>query len=404
MKNKWKTMFIALLTAFQLVGGRSIGYAQKPAVKQTKTLVTKLMGQKIAERILYDRRSNFNRAMFNNANDIRTLRESDMILSNIEKHLDYAENFIVWLFDYYGTGDVGYIALKSFSFTPEEYKIAEKIYNNVHAKEIEEKKKQEASKRQEEQRQKEIRKNKEQELYDEWTENGIPVLSEKQVTNKPVIIAKTIENFNDGLNNIDYMFFYDNFIPTVQCSHWENKTKKLEFIVQVNPDKTIKLLNENSATDYHFGNLALEVSKPATYEFKELGKILSVPVKMTITITFTASRSKNDYGYALAKFDEKYGQWYFTKKDYAYSENFPFDINLNEIVKKYKFDEKKQFREDIAEQLQYLMGLQHWPTKAKSQRYIGFCEYNIEVETNDIDNKDWIKITNKAAILDSFEK
>ena len=28
----------------------------------------------------------------------------------------------------------------------------------------------------------------------------------------------------------------------------------------------------------------------------------------------------------------------------------------------------------------------------------------IEVETNDIDNKDWIKITNKAAILDSFEK
>ncbi len=402
MKNPVKTMFIAMLTALMFVGGSSLGYAQKKTAKQQKSLVTQSMAYKIANLALNNQGRI--RYIFCDANGLNDLRTTKTILYSIDEHPEYIENFIVAIFNIYGTGDGGFLAFDDIGFTPAEYDIAEKIYNNVHAKEIAEKKKQEALKRQEEQRQKEIRKNKEQELFDEWTENGIPVLSEKQVTNKPVIIAKTIENFNDGLNNIDYMFFYDNFIPTVQCSHWENKTKKLEFIVQVNPDKTIKLLNENSATDYHFGNLALEVSKPATYEFKELGKILSVPVKMTITITFTASRSKNDYGYALAKFDEKYGQWYFTKKDYAYSENFPFDINLNEIVKKYKFDDKKQFREDIAEQLQYLMGLQHWPTKAKSQRYIGFCEYNIEVETNDIDNKDWIKITNKAAIMDSFEK
>ena len=378
MKNLLKIMFIALLTVFLLVGGSSMGYAQKKTTKQQKSLVTPSMAYKIASLALNNQGRI--RYIFCDANGLSDLRTTKTILYSIDKHPEYIENFIVAIFNIYGTGDGGFLAFDDIGFTPAEYDIAEKIYNNAHAKEIAEKKKQEASKRQAEQKQKEIRRNKEQELFDEWTKNGIPILPEEQVTNKPVIIAKTIENFNDGLNNIDYMFFYDNFIPTVQCSHWENKTKKLEFIVQVNPDKTIKLLNENSATDYHFGNLALEVSKPATYEFKELGKILSVPVKMTITITFTASRSKNDYGYALAKFDEKYGQWYFTKKDYAYSENFPFDINLNEIVKKYKFDEKKQFREDIAEQLQYLMGLQHWPTKAKSQRYIGFCEYNIEVE------------------------
>ena len=404
MKSLMKTTLIALLTALMLAGGSSMGYAQKQAKKQQKTLVTQDMAYKIAQRIMYDRRSTFYRAMFNNANDIRTLQESDKILSELGNHLDYAENFIISFFDYFGTGDTGYIAFKSFYLTPAEYDIAERIYNNAHAKEIAEKKKQEAIKRQEEQRQKEIRRNKEQELFDEWTKNGIPVLSEEKVTNKPIITAKTIENFNDGLNNIDYMFFYDNFIPTIQCNHWEYKTKKLEFIVQVNPDKTINLLNEDTTTDYHFSNLALEVSKPATYEFKELGKIVSVPIKKKITITFTASRRKYDYGYALAKFDDKCGQWYFTKKDYAYSENFLYDVNLNEIVKKYKFDKKKQFREDIFEQLQYLMGLQHWPAKAKSQRYVSFCEYNIEVETNDIDNKDWIKITNKAAILDSFEK
>ena len=184
MKSLIRTTFIALLTAFLLVGGSSMGYAQKKTAKQQKSLVTQEMSQKVAYLVLNYK--GFTRSLFNSANDLKTIRETDEILYSIDKHPECVENFIIKIFDIYGTGDGGYIALSDCGFTPAEYKIAEKIYKNFSAKE-----KAKAIKL-------------EQAVYDAYVKDGFPSNIRKESNYKQEKYKINIESIADYIDNLGF--------------------------------------------------------------------------------------------------------------------------------------------------------------------------------------------------------
>lgn len=256
MKSLIKTTLIALLTAFLLVGGSSMGYAQKKTAKQQKSLVTQSMAQKIAERLLYDNRSMFYRSMFNNSNDIRTIRESDAILSEIGNHLDYAENFIISFLNYFGAGNDGYIAAKSiFYFTPDEYAIAEKIFKDVQAKE-----KQKAIKL-------------EQAVYDAYVKDGFPSNIRKESNYKPGKYKIDVESIADYINSME---FKESCINTSYEVVTDNNGKMM-----VSPyDNLI------SAAEF-------TMSAPKVV-FENLDKTLYVPTKYRLRIEETKIKALSD--------------------------------------------------------------------------------------------------------------
>lgn len=256
MKRLMRTTFIALLTALMLVGGSSMGYAQKQAKKQQKTLVTQDMAYKIAQRIMYDRRSTFYRAMFNNANDIRTLQESDKILSELGNHLDYAENFIISFFDYYGTGDTGYIAFKSFYLTPDEYKIAESIFNNIQAK-----KKQKAVAL-------------EQSVYNEYVNNGFPSNIKKESNYNAAKFTLKIKSLAKYINDLG---FRESCINTT-------------YDVVVDKDGVMRI----SPNDELSAATELTMKSAPMVVFENLEKSLFVPSKYKLAIVEKKEKALSD--------------------------------------------------------------------------------------------------------------
>lgn len=405
MKNVMKIKFVALLTVFICFSMVNVSNAQRTNTKPKKSLVTKAMAQKVAQRIMYDNRSTFSRSIFNQANDITSIYESDKILSDITNHLDYVENFIVSILYNYGTGDAGYLALESFNFTPNEYEISKKIYNNWEAVNKKEKQQRELEKQKEEQRQKEIQRTKEQKMYDEWMRNGVPTLSIEKVSEKPVFNASTTNDFKDGLINIDYMSLYENFIPTSPYVP-NDLESKIEFNVKIAPDNTITLLdNTNERLNYLWGNLGLKVVSPAKYKFKELKKSVAVPCTMKIVLLFSATPIQ-EYRYILTKYDKKSSDWYFSSEKYSYIKNFSFkysDNTLSSIMRK-KADGNREFTENEAYQLQYLISLQPW-AKYKKKHFVAFCAYSISVKSDYISNFLYgFEIGNVVGIIDSYEK
>lgn len=318
-------MFIALLTALMNFSMVSVANAQRTNIKPKKSLVTKAMAKKVAHRIIYDNRSTFSRSIFNQANDITSIYESDKILYDINNHLDCVENFIVSIFNNYGTGDAGYLALESFNFTPYEYEISKKVYDNWEAAYRAEKRQREIEKQKEEQRQKEIQRAKEQKMYDEWMQNGVPTLSIEKVSEEPVFYASTTNDFKDGLINIDYMSLYENFIPTSPYVPNDIESK-IEFNVRIGADNTVTLLdNTNERLNYLWGNLGLKVTSPAKYKFKELEKSLAVPCTMKIALFFSATPIP-EYRYALTKYDKRAVIGIFLLKSTAISPISALDI------------------------------------------------------------------------------
>ena len=242
----------------------------------------------------------------------------------------------------------------------------------------------------------------EQEKYNDWEKNGAPVLTEADVMQMPVIYAKGVNNFNDGMNNVDFLFFYNDFIPTTQGKYENEIIKDLRFNVIVNPDKTVQLLDSGNidGMDYYFSNLELMATTPAVYEFKELGKKMNVPVQMQVVIQFRAICNKFDFGSINFVYDKKTDVWYTHQNKYEHYLNFHENPTLTNV--KWKSDETKEIEDDASRQLQYLIGLQEW-SKTSKKRHILFSEYTIEVYTN-IQNGDDFKITNKCCIRDSYEK
>lgn len=129
MNRDLKTMFVALLSIILWSGMADVANAQKKDATQ-KSLVTKEMAHKVANSFLYDKRPSYGRTLFYQANDISSIVDGDRIFSDIENHLDCVEKFIIEILSIYGAGDGGYLALETYLFTPAEYDIAVKIYNN----------------------------------------------------------------------------------------------------------------------------------------------------------------------------------------------------------------------------------------------------------------------------------
>lgn len=390
MKNFSRTMFTALLIAFMVFGLADVGYAQKRGSKPQKSLVTKAMARKVANRIQYDRRSTFGRSMFNSANDIRTIQESDKILYDIDNHLDCVENFIAIIFQNYGTGDGGYLAFSEFYFTPDEYEIAKKVYEGWKAVRLVEEQQREQERLAKEELQRRIQKANEQRLYDTWTTTGVPTLKYDSVSVKPIISATTISDFEDGLNNIDNMFFYDiHFLPTNQCQPKAVK-KLVSFHIKVNADKSITLFDDiDSRLNYIWGNLGLKVVEPARYDFKELGKSVAVPCEMDIVLEFNAIPNKRNYYYVLAKYDKKSGDWFFPKGKYVsvISKDRYSELSLRSIINNDEDYNLRYYDGEFAEReallLQSLIGLQPW-AKSSKKCYVAFSSYAVSVKSRQV--------------------
>ena len=129
MNKDFRTMLVALLSIILWSGMADVANAQKKDATQ-KSLVTKEMAHKVANSFLYDKRPSYGRTLFYQANNISRMVDGDRIFSDIENHLDCVEKFIIEILRAYGTDDGGYLALQTYYFTPDEYDIAVKIYNN----------------------------------------------------------------------------------------------------------------------------------------------------------------------------------------------------------------------------------------------------------------------------------
>lgn len=120
-----------LLGLMVCIIGMTNGFAQNDVSANHQSRVTDEMALKIANtaqhdyrRLVRDRTATF----FCRANRITSMMEYDRIMEDIIHHKDKVENFICYLFDYYGTGDMGYDALKTYGFKVAEYDIAIEIY------------------------------------------------------------------------------------------------------------------------------------------------------------------------------------------------------------------------------------------------------------------------------------
>lgn len=113
--------FMAILGILLISSFFQNGYSQS---KKTNYDVTPEMARKIGYHCQYSQRG---LAFFANANNINFSHEADKIVRTLDKHLDYAENFLLALYGSYGI-EKGYWALKDMGFAIKEIDIAESIW------------------------------------------------------------------------------------------------------------------------------------------------------------------------------------------------------------------------------------------------------------------------------------
>jgi hypothetical protein len=95
-----------------------------------QTQITKSMAAKLGARCLNNQRA---MAIFANANDIVFSMDADKAAWNIVNHLDYAENFLIALYDGWGEEST-YWTLREALFTQAEIKQANQFYGRVQEK------------------------------------------------------------------------------------------------------------------------------------------------------------------------------------------------------------------------------------------------------------------------------
>jgi hypothetical protein len=109
--------------------------------KNQQSFVTTAMAKKISYSCQYNERMQW---FFANANQINFSDEADRILRTLDKHLDYAEKYLIALYYNYGM-KMGYFALKDMGFTIQETEKVEAVWKEEEAKQqaLAEKKRQE---------------------------------------------------------------------------------------------------------------------------------------------------------------------------------------------------------------------------------------------------------------------
>lgn len=133
-----KKIQLFLILILLSVAGSCLAQVQK---KQLNSYITYSMANKISYHCQSNARG---QSLFANANNINFSDEADRILRTLDKHLDYAEKFLLELYYIYGMR-MGYFALKDMSFTVQEIEKVETVWKLEETKQraIEEKKKRE---------------------------------------------------------------------------------------------------------------------------------------------------------------------------------------------------------------------------------------------------------------------
>lgn len=114
-------LFLTTSIAFSLLTGTIFAQSSK-----NQSFVTTDMAVKISNYCEYDE---LMRDIFVSANLTYYNRESDRILRTLDTHLDYAEKFLLSLYNHYGL-EKSYFALKNMGFTIQETDIIEDIWEN----------------------------------------------------------------------------------------------------------------------------------------------------------------------------------------------------------------------------------------------------------------------------------
>ncbi|MBR5037105.1 MAG: hypothetical protein IKX65_00050 [Prevotella sp.] len=303
MKKVLVLMFLLAMSTFM--------YAQS-----NKSLVTPQMAYKLSYHL--QKHPPIITKLFCDANNINPyeLRSMDGAIAAINQKPQYAENFFVKLFNYYGTGDYGYLVFKEFGFTPQEYDIALKIYNNnPKVKEARER------------REKAIKDD--EDTYTKWQTEGAPNLPSDKVAKNAVVSCTNPDVFDKLIE--------DNFKPfdlqgnsDVICS--------LKCKVIISKDKTITIPEtEDLSTKTLFEQAGLRVDEVAKYEFENIDKKVDVGQEANMSIVLrgiTSDRQANLI--SLVKYDKKMGHWTINRKEPTYI----FD---NLVTKKRKIKENEKY-------------------------------------------------------------
>ena len=225
----------------------SVSFAQG-----NKSLVTPQMAKKTAN--IVGNNMGMVRGIFQDANKINSIRMTDEIVAEIEKHLDCVENFCIALIQMYGTGDSGYLAFKDCGFTLQEFKIAEQIYEN---------KRKEGKRIAAETKKKEVER--EQALYDKWAQEGTPSNITEIVGYKP---SEFRMKSSELAKYIDFeLGFRQPFIDNEYTIETDKNGK-----MTITPND--KLIEKGMFTLY----------SASSYDFTNLNKKLFIPSKNTMRI------------------------------------------------------------------------------------------------------------------------
>lgn len=248
-----------------------------------KSLVTLQMAKRTA--YLVNNNMGMVRGIFQDANKLNSIRKTDEILAEIDKHLDCVENFCVALIQMYGTGDSGYLAFKDCGFTLQEFKIAEQIYEN---------KRKEGERVAAEAKRKEVER--EQALYDKWTKEGTPSNITEIVGYKP---SEFRMKSSELAKYIDLELGFRQ--PFIDNEYTIETDKDGKMTITPN-DKLI----ENGMFTLHYAS---------GYEFTNLNKKLIIPSKNTLRIVeerqlafsdrqIKIEWSKNENGWVISNLSE----------------------------------------------------------------------------------------------------
>lgn len=271
-----KKIQLFLILIFLSVSGSSLAQEQK---NQPNSYITYSMANKISYYCQYNARG---QSLFANANNINFSDEADRILRTLDKHLDYAEKFLLELYYIYGMR-MGYFALKDMSFTIQETEKVEAVWKVEETKQqaIAEKKKQE----------------KEQALW-------------KHIESDDIFTKEMLSVQPDIKIDIDNMATYTVFNDKNECMNYDyncilSKEGKLslEHPTDTLSYSSIQKFIYHYITDHNidYGNY-----KPGSIEID--GK--NIPVNSYVSIQFKEQRFKHR-GYldvTIGK-NKKTGQW-----------------------------------------------------------------------------------------------
>ena len=245
----------------------------------------------------------------NNVNPYE-LRSIDGAIASISQKPQYAENFIVKLFNYYGTGHMGYLVFKEFKFTPQEYDIALKIYNNnPKVKEARER------------REKAIKED--EDTFAKWQSEGAPNLPSDKVAKNAVVSCTNPDVFNKLIE--------DNFKP-YDLQGKSDVIYTLKCKVIIGKDKTITIPEtEDLSIKTLFEQAGLRVDEVAKYEFEYIDKKVDVGQEAIMSIVLRGTPNKKSANIiSLVKYNKNNSRWEINRKEPSYI--FDNDITFKRMI------------------------------------------------------------------------